>query len=231
MLMRLLLSLLVCLAPLGVRGAETWQTALSRMPLNTHVTRLVRTNCVQVMLNSFQSNDVVKALIFMPGATDEFYMFRRAEANLTNASPSLLDAVNALTNQTLIRVTFHPPLLLLHTDEDPLDPVFTIKHLATFDKLEQTLFAPHVVYNDRDWDFLMPILTKTYHVHFSPRFHSRQSWHFYRHSFAAWNLGGWEALQAITLAGKTCVTIERKHLIFEGDERVRTTPKLDRFPR
>src|SRR5882757_4415774 len=61
MLMRLLLSLLVCLAPFGVRGVETWQSALSRMPLNTHVTRLVRTNCVQVMLNSFQSNDVVKA--------------------------------------------------------------------------------------------------------------------------------------------------------------------------
>ena len=75
------------------------------------------------MLDAFQSNAVVKALIFMPGATDELYFFRRAHAKLTNANPSLLDAIVALTNQTYIQATFQPPLLLLHTTEDPLDGI------------------------------------------------------------------------------------------------------------
>jgi hypothetical protein len=212
-------------------AAEPWQTALSRMPLVANVTRLQRTNCVPVMLTAFQSNDVVKALIFMPGATDEFYMFHRAEAVLTNTSPSLLDAVTALTNQTLIRVTFHPPFLLLHSDEDPLDPVAEIKDPATAAKLQKARFAPHALYIDRDWDSLVFNLTKTYGVWFSPKRHNRDSWHFYRHSLAAWNLTGWEALQALSFAGKTRFTVNPKQVVFEGDERVLAEPKLDRFPR
>src|SRR5580700_2797029 len=134
--MRLLLCFLV-LAPRLLDAAESWQAALSRMPLAPHVFRLQRTNCVAVMLDAFQSNDVVKALIFMPGATDEFYMFRRADAVLTNGSPTLLDAVTALTNQTLIRATFRAPFLLLHTDEDPLDPIENIEDSATAEKLRR----------------------------------------------------------------------------------------------
>src|SRR5437870_4716185 len=97
--------------------AETWNEALARMPLGTGRIELNRTNCVALMLRGFQSNQTVKALIFMPGATDEFYMFRSARGVLTNNHPSLFDAVTALTNQTLIRVSFLPPLLLLHSDE------------------------------------------------------------------------------------------------------------------
>src|SRR5450631_2184745 len=95
----------LCLVSFVVR-AETWQDVLGRMPLGTNVAELNRTNCVKIMLPALQSNDVVKALIFMPGATDEFYFHRRGTASLTNASPTLLDAVSALTNQTLIRATF-----------------------------------------------------------------------------------------------------------------------------
>jgi hypothetical protein len=230
--MRLLscLCLLLCGVPWTLSAGETWQTALSRMPLG-NITRLQRTNCVPVVLNAFQSNDVVKALIFMPGATHEFYMFHRAEAVLTNTSPSLLDAVAALTNQTLIRATFQPPFLLLHTDEDPLASVAVINDPATAAKVRKARFAPHVLYLDRDWDSLVFDLTKTYGVWFSPRRHSRASWHFYRHSFAAWNLDGWEALQAIAFAGKTEFTVNHKQVTFEGDERVLAEPKLDRFPK
>src|ERR1044071_3476249 len=83
--------------------ADDWQKALKQMPLATPATELNRSNCVPLILNSFQSNDVVKALIFMPGATDEIYFFRRVRAQLTNANLSLLDAIVALTNQTYIR--------------------------------------------------------------------------------------------------------------------------------
>lgn len=229
--MRLILCFWFCLAPLVVFAEDDWQTALRQMPLGTNVTELNRTNCVKVMLNAFQSNAVVKALIFMPGATDEFYMFRRAKAELTNASPSLLDAVVALTNQTLIHVTFRPPLLLLHTDEDPLDPLSEIKHPETANRIQQTQFVPHVIYNDRDWDFLLPILKKKLHARFSPKMYSRDSWHFYRHSFAGWNLTGWEALQSIALAGKTKFTVDKRLVTFEGDERVLAEPRIDHYPK
>src|ERR1700761_1780706 len=104
--MRLIILLLLCASQAAAFASDTWQAALSRMPLTTPAPQLTRTNCVQVMLDSFQSNNVVKGIVFMPGATDEFYMFHRAKATLTNDTPSLFDAVVALTNQTFIRATF-----------------------------------------------------------------------------------------------------------------------------
>ncbi len=210
---------------LPASAIEPWQAALSQMPLATNVIQLNQTNCVRLMLRSFASNDVVKALVFMPGATDEFYMFHRAKAALTNGSPTLLDAVSALTNQTWIRATFLPPLLLLHTDEDPLEPMLTVQHPATAQKFKTGRFLPYVLYFDRDWDFLQPILKKQLKSDIRPWRYSMDSWHFYRHSFAAWGVTDWEALEAITLAGKTKCRIERNRLVFEGDPRVRARPK------
>jgi len=220
-------------------AAESWEAALSQMPLGTYVTQLDRTNCIPVMLNAFQSNDVVKALIFMPGATDEFYMFRRATAILTNREPTLLDALVALTNQTLIHAVFQPPFLLLHSDEDPLDLLIHIEHPPSVERFKRRSFVPHAVYIDRDWDFLQPILKRALNVDIRPWRHSIQSWHFYRHSFAAWNLNGWEALEASAYAGKTTFTVRRRwdllvpqvELIFEGDIRARAIPTFTGWPR
>jgi hypothetical protein len=227
---RKLLLIFICLVPSLLSAAENWQEALSHMPLSTNVTQLNRTNCVQSMLNSFQSNDTVKALIFMPGATDEFYMFRRAKATLTNSSPTLLDAVNALTNQTLIRATFLSPFLLLHSDEDPLEPLYQIKNESTLGKLKQKPFVWHALFYDKDWDYLLPVLRPNLRVQFLPELYSRDSWHFYRHSFAAWNLSGWETLQAVSMAGKTKFTVKRNEVVFEADVRVRKLPTIDHYP-
>jgi hypothetical protein len=229
-ILRILVALTIYAAHFSARAADTWQTALARMPLGTPVKELTRTNCVKLMLPAFQQNDTVKGLVFMPGATDEFYMFRRARAKLTNSSPTLLDCVVALTNQTLIQATFRPPLLLLHTTEDPLEPLATIKDLETASRLEARPFVQHALYNDRDWDYLLPILKKNLHVSFLPRKYTYASFHFYRHSFAGWNLNGWEALQAISFAGKTTFTIDDGLVIFEGDVRFMSNPKTDRFP-
>jgi hypothetical protein len=228
---RRILCLSVCLFPFALSAAETWQAALSRMPLVTNVTELNRTNCVGILLSALRANDVVKALIFMPGATDEFYFFRRARADLTNSAASLLDAVSALTNQTLIRATFHPPLLLLHTGEDLLEPAIRIEHQPTADKLRQARFVAHGLYNDRDWDYLRPVLKSSLRTDLLPWPHSHDSWHFYRHSFAGWNLTGWEALEATALAGQTTFTVRRKQVVFELDTRPRIAPKVDVFPR
>jgi len=228
---RLLCCLSLCFLSLVCRAAETWQSALARMPLGTNVTQLNGTNCVGIMLGAFQSNNVVKALIFMPGATDEFYFLRRARADLTNSPASVLDAVSALTNQTLIRATFRSPLFLLHTDEDLLQPVIKIEHQPTADKLRQARFVPHGVYNDRDWDFIRPALGASLRIGLRPWPHSQDSWHFYRHSFAAWNLTGWEALECAALAGETAITVRRNQAVFVPDTRPRASPKLKEFPR
>jgi hypothetical protein len=209
------------------------------MPLGTNVTELDRTNCVELMLHAFRSNHVVKALVFMPGATDEFYMFRRAHAHLTAPSPSLFDAVSALTNQTEIRVTFQPPLLLLHSDEDPLELDIQIDHSPTAERLKRARFLPCVCWFDRDWDSVQPVLKRTLKMDIRPWPTTFLAGHFYRHSFAAYDLSGWEALEAVALAGKASFTVGRrmnlfipqKEVVFSPDPRVRIPPKLDAFPR
>jgi hypothetical protein len=225
------LTLVLFLLPLALGAAEPWQDALSRMPLGTNVAQLNRTNCVGILLRAFQSNDVVKALVFMPGATDEFYFFRRAKADLADPPATLLTAVTALTNQTHIRATFHPPLLLLHTAEDLLEPAITIQHAPTAEKLKRARFVPHGLYDDRDWDFMQPLLRSSLRTAIRPWPHKYDSLDFYRHSFAAWNLGGWDALNAIALAGQTRFTVRRGEVVFELDMRRRTAPKVDVFPR
>ena len=236
------LGLASCLGPsrvVGADAAEPWVAPLSRMPLGAHLTQLDRTNCIPLMLQAFQANDVVKALIFMPGATDEFYMFRRAEARLTNAEPSLLDAVVALTNQTLIHACFRPPFLLLHSDEDPLDPLIHLEYPGAVAKFKRAAFVPHALLIDQDWNYLQPLLKRCVKVEIRPWKASIDSFHFYRHSFAAWNLDGWEALQAAALAGKTTLTVRRRwdlivpqtELIFEGDLRARAIPTFTGWPR
>jgi hypothetical protein len=214
-------------------GAQPWQDALARMPM-APVRQLNRTNCVETILRAFRKDDVVKALVFMPGATDEFYFFRRATAVVTNSSPTLLDAVSALTNQTHIRATFRSPLLLLHTAEDPTEPDITVNFSPAKQRLEQTSFLPRAIYNDADWDALQPTVRKTFKAEVYPYIGSTGSWHFYRHSFAGWNLTDWEALEAITLAGKSkCViqkqgglSLRRTALFFEPDRRVQGIPGI-----
>jgi hypothetical protein len=213
------ICLLWSLGAFAANAAGSWQAALARMPLDTNVTELNATNYVKIMLGAFQSNDAVKALVFLPGATDEFYWNRQLKAELTNAGPSLLDAVNALTNQTRIRALFRPPMLLLRTDSDPSEPQGVIKDALTARRIMQRRFVAHALYNDRDWDSLRPALRKTCRVDFWPGMYSRYSFHFYRHSFAAWNLTGWEALEAVSLAGKTAFTVEEGQVIFQEDHR------------
>jgi hypothetical protein len=220
-----LLTIFVCALPAPALWAQSaWQEAFAGMPLAERPAELDRHNCVRVMLNSFQSNAAVQALIFMPGATDEFYFFRRARARLTNQAPTLLDAVVALTNQTYVRATVVAPFLLLHTDEDPLDPVVVVADQRTADRVQRKKFEKHALYNDTPWDFFQPVLAFDLNVNISPRPGSHDSYHFFRNSFAAYGLGGWDALRAAALAGKTKVTIKKRWILFEGDARYRGKP-------
>src|SRR2546423_10304454 len=90
-------GLLLLLSSLSIdsalAGSKSWPQALADMALVAAPLELNRTNCVKTFLAAFKSNDVVKAMVFMPGATDELYLFRRVRVALTNTNPTLLDAV------------------------------------------------------------------------------------------------------------------------------------------
>jgi hypothetical protein len=207
-----------------------WFVALSHMPLAAGVTELDRTNCIPVMLNAFQSNDVVKALIFMPGATDEFYFFRRAHPRISVANPSLADAVAALTNQTFIQADFRPPFLLLHTTEDALNPIGIVKSKSTAARLRGRIVPGRLVFNDYSWDDLRPALGKKLNVRLRPFSNTPPSWHFYRNSFAACGLTQWQLLEAIALSGQTMFTVHWLTADFKLDTRAGPVPALTSFP-
>jgi hypothetical protein len=225
--------LLFCASVHGASAGEPWQDALARMPLGvpqSGVIELNRTNCVPLMLDAFQSNGIVKALIFMPGATDELCFFRRAHATLTNANPSLLDAVAALTNQTFIQATFQPPLLLLHTTEDSLDGFATVKNESTAAKLHQRLVPGRVLLNDADWGVVRSTLKGKLDIGLRPFENAAETWHFYRHNFAACGVTDWEMLETLALAGRTTFTVNWLTADFQPDRRAGVTPKLEMFP-
>lgn len=212
--------LLFLLTPMLAAAQTSWQEDFAKMPLAEKATELNRHNCVRIMLASFQRNSEVQALIFMPGATDEFYFYHRAKAMLTNNAPTLLDAVEALTNQTFIHATLSPPYLLLHTDEDPLEPIITVVDQRTANRIRKKRFEKHGVFNDRDWDYVQPILAFDLDTKMLPGLNTHESHHFFRHSFAEFDLNGWDALRAVALAGKTCFTVQKKRVVFTGDARV-----------
>jgi hypothetical protein len=219
-----LLCVLWLVSGATVFAGETWQSALSRMPLRTDAKELNRTNCVTLMLDTFQSNAVVKALVFTPGATDELYFYRRVHAALTNAHPSLLDAVVALTNQTYLRATFQSPVLLLHTSEDALDVITTIKSQSTAAKLRKKLIPDRLVFNDAGWDEVRAALKKKLSVGLRPFSNTPESGHFYRHNFAACGATEWETLEAIALTDKTTFTVHWLTVHFQIDGRSGIVP-------
>lgn len=210
--------------------AETWREALRQMPLISGPVVLDQSNCAPVILNSFCSNATVKALIFMPGATDELYFFKRIKVAVTNAQPSVLDAMAALTNQSPLRVTFQSPFVLLYSGEDVLPLDYTIKHERTQKKLMRAKPLAHVESLDRDWSHLLRLIKNQVPAVLIPYEGTMGSWHFYRHTFAGWNLTPWEVLEAAAYAGKTRFTVVRNGVVFEVDPRMGELPDLNRPP-
>lgn len=209
---------------------ESWTEALRQMPLGPNGSVLNHTNCAQLLLGRFQSNHTAKAFIFMPGATDELYFFKRVQVNVTNPAPSLLDAVVALTNQSPLRVTYRAPFVLLYSGEDVLELDFKTEHEGTLKKLKTGKPLPQLQVIDRDWTQLLRQMKKKIPATLIPYEGTQGSWHFYRHTFASWGLTPWEVLEASALAGKTKFTVIRGGVVFEVDSRVGELPKLDRFP-
>ena len=208
--------LLVALLP----SRADWSQELARMPLPINST-LTRAVFIPLCLKSFRSNELVKAMIFLPGVPDDFYLINRDNSDLQIRANNLLQAMSALTNQTRIRVTFERPFLLLSGPRDRSRPTISIKNSRNESKLKISQTFPCLICADRHWDRLQPLLQENMGIAISPKASSSDAWHFARFNLSAYGLTDWELLSALSLGGKTKVTVERKRIRFEeiGEER------------
>jgi hypothetical protein len=209
---------------------ESWQDALGQMPFSAGVTKLTRTNAIPLILDAFQSNRVFKALIFMPGAADEFVFLRRAQVTLNDTNASLAKVITALTNQTYIRVCFRPPFLLLYTTEDDLGPIATIKSKSAFARLQARVVSGSMSFCDSNWDFTRRAVAGKVGIGVRPFSDSPSSWHFWPNNFVAYDLTQWELLEAMALSGKTRLTLHWLTADFQLDMHPGTLPDPSSLP-
>jgi hypothetical protein len=209
---------LICM--LGMLGAaipgqcvEPWRMELASMPLNTNRIHFFKGEPARAILRAFTSNPVVKAIVMMPGSTDELYFHDRGTCFFTN-NPTLLDALNELTNRTSIRATFRAPFLLLSETNDYSMPLLAPSNSETFEILAKKSFVPEWLMLDKEWDQLYPLMDKHLGLKLTPKLGSPEAWHFYRVYFSAYNLNAKEAIELISLAAQTEVHAEKNRLIF-----------------
>jgi hypothetical protein len=87
-----------------------------------------------------------------------------------------------------------------------------------------------VLFNDSDWDTVRTSLKGKLSVGLRPFSNAPDSWHFYRHNFAACGVTEFQLLEAVALANKTTFTVHWLTADFCADKRNGTTPKLEKFP-
>ena len=226
--MKSLLGLIVwCLALAGTLSAEeAWQRVLSEMPLETNGASLNREDCMALMLGAFQSNGVLKALIFLPAVAEDFYLINRGQPKLNLAAGNLLEAVTALTNATAVRATFRPPFLLLHLERERLEPVTKVRNKAAATRLQAECHFAHALFLDRHWENVQPWLQQQLGMKCLPPARAEAAWHFNRHNLAGWGLTDWELLTALSLAGRTSFTVSRGRITFQENL---AAPHIDQF--
>lgn len=185
------------------------------MPLPSPAPPLNRDNAVCVLIESFRSNTIVKALVVLPSVSDDFYLVNRDKPKLDLHATNLLEAIITLTNATALRATFRAPFLLLHVDGDRLEALNQIEDSKHAERLRTGRHFPRASYCDAHWDHLQPALQKTFDRPVRPQARSQDAWHFDRHNFAGWGLTDWEWLEVIALSGKTRFTVQRQSVLFD----------------
>jgi len=186
------------------------------MPLPSPAPLLNRENVVCLILDAFRSNELVRAMIVLPGVSNDFYLIHRDQPRLNLRASNVLEAVLALTNATELRATFQAPFLLLHLAEDRVQPRFAIQDQAAFRRLKSEHHLPHVLYCDAHWERLQPELRVSLGRVLRPEAQSTAAWHFERHHLAGWGLSDWEVLLAVSLASATTFRVEKKAVVFQS---------------
>ena len=216
-----LVWLLACGWPALLHGAEeSWVKALRAMPLPPGAT-LNRSNAVEVLLNAFPSNTVLKAMVVLPGVSDDFYLIHRDAPALNLRAANLWEGIVALTNATPVRVTWREPLVLLHAGaRESLQASIRIGDAAMAGRLKLQHLPGRVLHLDAHWETLQPSLERVLGRRVRPEGASAEAWHFNRHNVAGWHLTGWELLEAVSLTGGTAVTVQKLGINFQ----IRDTP-------
>lgn len=216
-----LVWLLACGWPPLLQGAEeTWVKSLRAMPLPDGAT-LNRSNAVDVLLPAFRSNAVIKALVVLPGVSDDFYLIHRDAPALNLRATNLWEGIVALTNSTAMRVTWREPLVLLHAGaRESLQGSIRIEDAAMARRLKLQNLPGRVLHVDAHWETVQPTLARVLGRPVRPEGVSTHAWHFNRHTVAGWNLTGWELLDAVSLTGGTTVSVQKLGINFH----IRDTP-------
>ena len=195
-------------------GDESWKVELASMPLGENRIHFFKSEPAKIILPAFKTNPVVKAIVFMPSATDELYFNDRGSSVFTNSNATLLDAVSELTKHSGIQAIFRAPFLLLGETNDFSTALLKPEGSPLFERLREKPFTPEWLMIDKEWEQLYPTLKKYLGTRITPGVQSRDSWHFYRVSFAAHGLNALEAVELVSLATQTEVEGEKHRLIF-----------------
>ena len=188
--------------------------ALRAMPVPP--VALNRSNAVDVLLSTFQSNAIVKAIVVLPGVSDDFYLIHRDAPALNLRVTNLWAAIVALTNATPVRVTWREPYVLLHARaSDVLEPSIRIENAAMAGRLKLQSLPGRVLHLDAHWETVQPTLERALGRRVRPDGASTEAWHFNRHNLAGANLTGWELLEAASLTGGTAVTVQKTGIHFQ----------------
>src|SRR5258706_1350628 len=109
---------------------QSWEEAMITMALPQEVV-INRDNCISVCLTNFPSNSTVKALIFLPGVSDDFYLINRDRPKLNIRAANIFEALRQITNATALKLTFNSPFLLVHVISDSTAHQVLAQHAAT----------------------------------------------------------------------------------------------------
>ena len=194
--------------------ASDWKTECAKMPLRTNELALNLLEGAPCLLASLQPNATVKALLILPGATDELHFFNRGVFRWTNTTPTLTDAIEILTNHTGVKTTFRAPFLLLHTTNDLITTSISTKHLATGDKLSALGNINHPSITDASWLRLGPLLEKSLNLEIEPKPGSIAWWHFYRANFSCFDITGPELIEIVSLSSRIAAQIDKNRIVF-----------------
>lgn len=210
-----LLGLLPAPAPAAPSAEVNWPDAFAAMPLPSPAPRLNRDNAICVILEAFRSNALVKAIVVLPGVSDDFYLVNRDQPPLNLAATNLWQAVHALTNSTAVRATLRPPFLLLHLPNEHTQPAVIAGEDTLARKLKNPARLHRLACCDAHWETLQPELQKRLRTRLRPEARSEAAWHFERHNVSGWGLTGWELLLATAWAGGTEAVIADSHVSFQ----------------
>jgi hypothetical protein len=200
--------------PAAADVTDNWQSVCAKMPLKTNHLALDLQHGAPALLESFRSNSTVKALIILPGASDELHFYNRATMTWTNTLPTLADAIIALTNLTRVRVAFHPPFLLLHATNDILNASIDVRNPSSADSMKLVIIKKPAFMLDASWSQVAPLLQKSLGFKIEPQIESTAWWHFYRSNFSGFGLSNWELLEIVSLSSKVSVSLDGNRIQF-----------------